>query len=484
MQCLKPLFTVIGYIILSAQLLFGYSAWATPDASNFPQLTGHVVDTANILDENTQQNIAEFLTAHEQATSNQIVVATIPTLNGENVEEYAAALFRHWGLGQDKNKGVLLLFAMADHKMRIEVGYGLEGELTDAKSKLIIDNILIPTFKAENYGVGVTRATQEIVNILNANQQYLGELPLPVYQGYLTDSLNPVATDERKKINRFLDNCYKVTGSKVAVVSTKADAEEVHGYASALFSHWQLSDKDILLVFNQPNTIDVRAGRDLRDFLIKKDYFQFLKGRRLTSSTDTLAELKVQLQQLVDAFDDVQDYPPLVESKSVLPEMGATLLLFCALFAILLLISEKTNHLIGSKAKKGKKKRDKQSAVSQFFIKTLRIVVQCIGIIALVSVGFSLFEKIGSIGSFYPLGGIQERVIDLGQSYLNIFYVLWDTWVVLFICGLVTILNISKDSGSSYNVSSNRYSNSRDSSSSSYSGGGGSSGGGGASGSW
>ncbi len=500
MQYLKRLCTFASYVIIAVQLLLTQSAWATPDASTFPQLTGHVVDTAGVLDSKSRQDIDALLTMQEQATGDQIVVVTIPNLGAETVEEYATALFRYWGLGQkDKDNGVLLLFAMDDHKMRIEVGYGLEGELTDANAKLITDDILTPAFKAGDYGTGISLATQEMIDILNADQQYTGALSLPTYQSYFTDSLSPIAIDEREKINQFLDNFYKNTGSKIAVVNTKADAQALRGYAPALFSHWQLSDKDMLLVFNrshnQSNTIGIRAGRGVRNLLIEKDDFQLLKGHSLTISSDALAELKVQLQQLADALDDNQNYPPLVESTSILPEFGASVLLFCALIGLSLLVSKAFNSLLTERReeKEGvvRKNLKKQSAISKFLIKTPYVAIQCVLIVAIVTVGFSAFRWLASIGSFYPLGDMQARMIGLGESYLSMFHLLLDNVVVYVIIGIVVLVNISTGQSTYHDDDDDADSDDDDdsiyyssSSSSDYSGGGGSSGGGGASGDW
>ena len=95
-----------------------------------------------------RRNLETKLADLEQKSTIQLVVATVPSLGGQEIEPYANALFRHWRLGQkDKNNGVLFLIAPNEHRMRIEVGYGLEGTLTDATSKLIIANAAAPRFK-------------------------------------------------------------------------------------------------------------------------------------------------------------------------------------------------------------------------------------------------------------------------------------------------------------------------------------------------
>ena len=100
----------------------------------------------------------------------QLVVATVSSLDGEEIEPYANELFRTWKLGEkDKNNGVLLLVAPKERRVRIEVGYGLEGTLTDALSKVIITNAIAPRFKTGDYGDGVTRGVDDIITVLTTD---------------------------------------------------------------------------------------------------------------------------------------------------------------------------------------------------------------------------------------------------------------------------------------------------------------------------
>lgn len=143
---------------------------AAAAADSFPALTGRVVDAAGIIDAPTEEAIAAKLAAFEKKSTDQIVVATIPSLNGAPLENYANLLFRHWKLGQvGENNGVLLLVAVNDRKVRIEVGYGLEGTLTDALSKLIIVDTMIPEFRAGHYSQGISKGVDDIVTALGGN---------------------------------------------------------------------------------------------------------------------------------------------------------------------------------------------------------------------------------------------------------------------------------------------------------------------------
>lgn len=130
----------------------------------FPALTDRVVDNANLLDAQTKTSLIELLKTHENNSTDQIVVATINSLDGNNIDQYANELFRHWKLGQkDKNNGVLLLVSLKDRKVRIEVGYGLEGALTDKISHDIIQNSIIPNFKKDNYTKGILKGAKDII---------------------------------------------------------------------------------------------------------------------------------------------------------------------------------------------------------------------------------------------------------------------------------------------------------------------------------
>jgi uncharacterized protein len=141
---------------------------AVPATAEYPALTGRVVDAAGELDAATRESLRAKLAAFEAKTSHQLVIATVKSLNGNSVEEYANQLFRRWQLGQrGKNNGVLLLHAPNERKIRIEVGYGLEGTLTDAITKYIIQNAIAPRFKANDFAGGMTRGVDDIIKVLD-----------------------------------------------------------------------------------------------------------------------------------------------------------------------------------------------------------------------------------------------------------------------------------------------------------------------------
>ena len=136
----------------------------TAFAADVPYLTGHVVDNAEILTPTARDRLAAALKAHEDKTSNQIAVLTQRTLDGESVEGYATRVFEAWKLGQKgKDNGVLVVVVPNDRKMRIEVGYGLEGTLPDVAAARIIRNVMTPAFKANDYDKGVGEGVAAIV---------------------------------------------------------------------------------------------------------------------------------------------------------------------------------------------------------------------------------------------------------------------------------------------------------------------------------
>ena len=118
----------------------------------------------------SRSDIESKLKALEDKSGIQLVVATVKSLQGRDIESYANELFRFWKIGQaQKNNGVLLLVAPAEHKVRIEVGYGLEGTLTDALSSVIISSAVIPRFKAGDFSGGIGRGVDGVISILSGD---------------------------------------------------------------------------------------------------------------------------------------------------------------------------------------------------------------------------------------------------------------------------------------------------------------------------
>jgi uncharacterized protein len=140
---------------------------------SFPALTGRVVDEANILDSAARSALTQVSSDLEAKSTDQLVIVTLSSLRGTSIEDYGYRLGRAWQVGQkDKNNGVLLIVAPNERKVRIEVGYGLEGTLTDAITSFIIQNAILPRFKAGDFPGGIKRGADDIVSVLTGDEEY------------------------------------------------------------------------------------------------------------------------------------------------------------------------------------------------------------------------------------------------------------------------------------------------------------------------
>jgi uncharacterized protein len=168
--------SVIGAATALPILLLILASPAASSEPKFPPLTGRVVDDAGVLDTWTQSELVDMLATHEGATGEQVVVVTLPSLQGYTIEDYGYQLGRHWGIGQKgANTGALLIVAPKEHKVRIEVGYGLEGQLTDAICSTIIQNYILPSFKRGDFNAGVLAGTTSILSVLGGNSWDTGQ---------------------------------------------------------------------------------------------------------------------------------------------------------------------------------------------------------------------------------------------------------------------------------------------------------------------
>jgi uncharacterized protein len=151
-------------------LLLAMAALLAPGgalAQQFPKLTGRVVDAANVIPTDEEARLTQKLAALEQQSGRQLVIATIPDLQGYDIEDYGYRLGRAWGIGSKKlNDGALLIVAPKEHKLRIEVGYGLEPVLTDGLSSLIINQTIVPQFKQGDIAGGIEAGADAIIQQL------------------------------------------------------------------------------------------------------------------------------------------------------------------------------------------------------------------------------------------------------------------------------------------------------------------------------
>lgn len=141
-------------------------------AQTFPKFTGFVVDAADILTPEAEAQLTQKLDALQRDTKRQLIVATIPSLEDYPIEEYGYQLGRAWGVGlTDVNNGAILLVAPNDRKVRVEVGYGLEPFLTDAYSSVVINQQILPRFKAGDMEGGVVAGTDALITQLRASPE-------------------------------------------------------------------------------------------------------------------------------------------------------------------------------------------------------------------------------------------------------------------------------------------------------------------------
>jgi len=153
--------------LLSLLALAGMLLASPLAAQDFPALTGRVVDAADIIPADVEAQLNQKLEALETQSQRQLVVATVPDLQGYDISDYGYRLGREWGIGdKDRNDGALLIVAPNERKVRIEIGYGLEGIMTDALSSLIIQNAIIPRFRADDYPGGIVAGTDAIIQQL------------------------------------------------------------------------------------------------------------------------------------------------------------------------------------------------------------------------------------------------------------------------------------------------------------------------------
>jgi len=149
-------------LALAALLLPGLA-----QAQQFPALTGRVVDAANVIPADEEARLTQKLEALETQSQRQLVVVTLPDLQGYDIADYGYQLGRHWGIGdKERNDGALFIIAPNERRLRIEVGYGLEPVLTDGLSSLIIQQQVVPRFKAGDMAGGIEAGTDAIVQQL------------------------------------------------------------------------------------------------------------------------------------------------------------------------------------------------------------------------------------------------------------------------------------------------------------------------------
>ncbi len=166
---IRKISLLLAGLVAVVVLLMGQGRPAFADPT-FPKLSGRVVDSANMLGQADRQLITQQLAALEEKSSDQLVLVTLPSLQGYDIADFGVRLARHWQIGQkDKNNGVLLIVAPKDRKVRIEVGYGLEGTLTDTLAGNIVHNRILPLFRKGDMREGIKRGITDIIDVLTGD---------------------------------------------------------------------------------------------------------------------------------------------------------------------------------------------------------------------------------------------------------------------------------------------------------------------------
>jgi uncharacterized membrane protein YgcG len=252
-------------------------------ALDFPELTGKVVDAAGVIDGATRSNLSRRLVDLESRTGAQLVVVTLKSLQGTTIEDFGYQLGRRWGIGQkEKNNGVLLIVAPAEHKVRIEVGYGLEGTLTDAATRLIIENSILPRFTANDFSGGVSRGVDDLLRLLGGDAggpQGVAGLPavaataeFPALGGRIVDDAGLLDAATRAALTEKLDKVRRMTGDQVVVATVKSiGGRDIEAFAVALADHWQaggLGDNAVvMLVADDVGKVAIRVAKNLQPTL-------------------------------------------------------------------------------------------------------------------------------------------------------------------------------------------------------------------------
>lgn len=170
--------------------------------------TGFVNDFAGVIPATQRDSLEARLASLEKATGDEVAVATVPSLGGETVETYAEKLFQEWGIGNaGHDNGILILVSTGDHEARIEVGYGLEGTLTDLQSGNIIRNVMVPAFKGGDYAGGISGAVDAIADIIEGSPdaaQYSETGDSPERWGFSFQALFAIAIIVLNVLSRIL----------------------------------------------------------------------------------------------------------------------------------------------------------------------------------------------------------------------------------------------------------------------------------------
>ncbi len=168
---------------------------APASAQTFPELTGRVVDNADIIPADVEAELTARLEALETQSQRQFVIVTVPDLQGYDEQTFTYQLGREWGIGNaERDDGIILLVAVEERRVRIEVGYGLEGYVTDALSALIIQNQIVPRFRDDDYPGGIVAGADAIIQQLELPPDEAARIAQNAAESRSSDGGFPVGT--------------------------------------------------------------------------------------------------------------------------------------------------------------------------------------------------------------------------------------------------------------------------------------------------
>ncbi len=261
------------------------SAVATAAPVAVPGLSAHVVDTTGTLDDAHAQALEAQLTALEGRKGAQVVVLLVPTTGEETIEQYAMRVVEAWKLGRKGvDDGVLVLASMNDHKLRIEIGRGLEGTIPDAIANRIIDGYVEPRFRSGDYAGGLQAGVDRIAGLIdggtlpwpppqdvasNAKEAVAAPAlaPLPAHSGHVVDAIGYLSDQERAALEAKLAAFEKAKGRQIALLLVDGTGDESHAhFAKRVFDTWNLGADGVLIWFTeQPYDEGIFVGRGLVD---------------------------------------------------------------------------------------------------------------------------------------------------------------------------------------------------------------------------
>lgn len=263
-------------LLIPAFLLFFGCFTSKSSALSFPSPSGYVNDFANVINQETKSRLETKLAALEKDKGIQFTVATVTSLQGTTIEDYAVRLFENWQIGKKgKDDGLLLLVSSSDRKVRFEVGYGLEPVLTDAGTGRILDTFVLPKFKEGNYGEGIEAGVDVVIGTLS------GTLTTP-----------PEVSSGRSPISLLLDNL------QIFIIVFVVLLQYFGSFLARSKSFWGGGVIGLLLgagvgLFYRSLTFSALAGAGLGlfglllDYVLSKNYDQLKKLGKSTGFRNT-----------------------------------------------------------------------------------------------------------------------------------------------------------------------------------------------------